>query len=633
MSDIIKHECGVAMVRLRKPLSYYQKKYGSVLFGLHKMYLLMEKQHNRGQDGAGLACVKLNTSPGQKAIFRKRDESAQAIKVIFDSIFKKNKKLISENELNANEVQWLKSNLPFAAELYLGHLRYGTFGKNSVQNCHPFVRENSWITRNLVMAGNFNLTNVDEQIQLLIDIGQHPTENVDTVTVMEKIGHFLDSEVEHCFRKFKAQGYDNKTITDLIADNLDISWILRKAARDFDGGYHMVGMLGHGDVFALRDPNGIRPAYYYADDEVVVVASERPPIQTAFNTKFDDIKEIPAGNALIVKRNGEFSLQEILPAQKKTSCSFERIYFSRGNDRNIYLERKNLGYFLTEQILESINYDIKNTVFSYIPNTAQVAFYGLVRGVNEYTDTLKRDKILKLGNQLNKENLDEIINLQPRYEKIAIKDAKMRTFITEDKSRNDLVGHVYDVTYGIIRDNIDNLVLLDDSIVRGTTLRESIIKIMDRLNPKKIIIVSSAPQIRYPDCYGIDMSKMGDFVAFNALINLIKRKGDEHVLFDTYERCKAANKLPKNLVTNQVKDLFKMYSIDELNNEIAKIVTPKDTKAEVKIIYQKIENLHKACPNHIGDWYFSGNYPTFGGNIVVNKAFINYYEGKLGRAY
>jgi len=633
MSDIIKHECGVAMVRLRKPLSFYQKKYGTALYGLQKMYLLMEKQHNRGQDGAGIACVKLNTQPGQKAIFRKRNESSQAIKVIFDSIFKKYQKLNTENSSKLSDTDWLKSNFPFAAELYLGHLRYGTFGKNSVKNCHPFVRENSWITRNLVMAGNFNLTNVEEQINLLIELGQHPTENVDTVTVMEKIGHFLDSEVEHCFRNYKSKGHDNKTITELIADNLDISWILKKAARDFDGGYHMIGMLGHGDVFALRDPNGIRPAYYYADDEVVVVASERPPIQTAFNTKFDEIKEIPPGNALIVKRNGDWSLKEILPVQRKLSCSFERIYFSRGNDRGIYQERKNLGYYLTEQILESVNYDIKNTVFSYIPNTAQVAFYGLVRGVNEFTDSLKRDKILKLGNNIAKEELEEIIKLQPRYEKIAVKDAKMRTFITEDKSRNDLVGHVYDVTYGIIRDNIDNLVLLDDSIVRGTTLRESIIKIMDRLNPKRIIIVSSAPQIRYPDCYGIDMSKMGDFVAFNALINLIKREGKEQILHDTYEKCKAANKLPKDLVQNQVKDLFKLYSIDEINNEIAKIVTPKDTKAEVKIIYQKLENLHKACPEHTGDWYFSGNYPTSGGNLVVNKAFINYYEGKSARAY
>lgn len=633
MSDIIKHECGVALVRLLKPLDYYQKKYGSALFGLNKMYILMEKQHNRGQDGAGIATVKLNVPSGVKFINRKRDESSQAIKNIFDKIFSKHEKLCITNPEDVKNTNWLKTNMPFAGELYLGHLRYGTFGKNSVQNCHPFLRENSWETRNLVMAGNFNLTNVQEQIDLLVELGQHPTENVDTVTVMEKIGHFLDSEVEHCFRKYKAEGFSNKDITSKIADNLDLAWVLKKAAKEFDGGYHMVGLLGHGDAFALRDPNGIRPAYYFANDEVIVVASERPPIQTAFNIAFDDIQEIPRGHALIIKHHGKWEIKEIIPPQTKLSCSFERIYFSRGNDKNIYQERKNLGYYLTEQILQSVDFDIKNTVFTYIPNTAQVAFYGLVKGVTEYTNQYKKTELLKHVQTLDEQAIDQILKLEPRFEKIAVKDAKLRTFITNDHNRNDLVGHVYDVTYGIIRDNKDNLILLDDSIVRGTTLRESIIKIMDRLNPKQMVIVSSAPQIRYPDCYGIDMSKMGDFVAFKALINLLKKQGNEHLIHQCYEKCKEQLKLAPELMKNPVRQLYDHYSIDELNKEIANIVTPAYTKAIVKVVFQTIENLHKACPNHLGDWYFTGKYPTPGGYKVVNQAFINYYEGKKTRAY
>ncbi len=632
MSDQIKHECGIALIRLLKPLEYYQQKYGSWRYGLHKLYLLMEKQHNRGQDGAGLASIKFDLEPGRRYIDRERSNSQSSIRDVFDVVNKSFKKYEDKPELIDDPI-WAKQNLPFAAELYLGHLRYGTFGNHSIDYVHPVMRENNWKSRTLVVAGNFNMTNVDELFQKLVDLGQHPKDYSDTVTVLEKIGHFLDEENQQHFRQYKNEGYTNKEISNLIERNISIKKTLQESTKDFDGGYAIAGLLGHGDAFVLRDPWGIRPAYYFANEEIVVVASERPVIQTVMNISVDDVHEVKPGHAFIIKRDGTISHDEIRVPQTRKSCSFERIYFSRGTDKSIYLERKKLGELLTSKILEAVDFDYQNTVFSFIPNTAETAFYGMVKGVEDYLKKEKKRMILEKGKLITEEELDYIISLRPRVEKVAVKDIKLRTFITQDSGRNDLVGHVYDVTYGIVRDGIDNLVVIDDSIVRGTTLRESILRILDRLKPKLIVVVSSSPQIRYPDCYGIDMAKLGDFVAFRAATDLLKETGRENVIDEVYKNCKAQQNLPKEEVINYVKDIYRPFTDEQISDRIAQILTPKGMKAEVKIVYQTIENLHLACPNDLGDWYFTGNYPTPGGNRVVNTSFINYIEGRNQRAY
>ena len=632
MSDKIKHECGIAMIRLLKPLQFYIDKYGSPMYGLNKLYLLMEKQHNRGQDGAGVATIKFDTEPGSRYISRYRSTSSNAIMEIFEKINSKFAEVIKIKPTKYKDAAYLKTNVAFAGELMLGHLRYGTYGKNSIENCHPFLRQNNWKTRTIAVAGNFNLTNVDELFQHLVDLGQHPKEKADTVTVMEKIGHFLDEENEHLFYKFKEKDYTNLEISSLIAENLNIKKILHHSSKKWDGGYAMAGMFGHGDAFVFRDPNGIRPAYYYADDEVVVVTSERPAIQTVFNVPVDKVKEITPGHALVIRKNGTWKEEEIIKPLERKSCSFERIYFSRGNDKDIYTERKNLGRFLTPAVLKAVDYDIKNTVFSFIPNTAEVAFYGLAEGVNHYLDTVKRHEILKMGDKVADPKLSEILSWKARVEKIALKDIKLRTFITQDSARNDLVSHVYDTTYGAVKKD-DNLVMLDDSIVRGTTLKKSILKILDRLGPKKIIIVSSAPQIRYPDCYGIDMAKLGDFVAFEAAIGLLKESFRENIIDEVFEKAKAQQDLPREKVTNVVKEIYEPFTAEDISKKISELLRPEGINAEVEIIYQSIEGLHNSCPNHTGDWYFTGNYPTPGGNKVANKAFINFMEGKNVRAY
>ena len=631
MSEDIKHECGIAMLRLLKPLEFYQKKYGSTLYGLNKMYLLMEKQHNRGQDGVGLANVKLDLAPGKRYISRKRSVANNPIQDVFRQVNERFINISKEDPGKLKDSKWMKNNLPFTGELFLGHLRYGTFGENTIEQCHPFLRQNNWKTRNLVLAGNFNMTNVDELFKHLIDLGQHPKQKADTVTILEKIGHFLDEENDKIYYKYKNKS-SKKEITSIIENELDLQNILKQSAKYWDGGYVMCGCIGHGDAFALRDPNGIRPAFYYKDDEIVVVASEKPVIQTSFNIKSSKIKQIKRGHALIIKKSGEVQEKSIKKQMKNTACSFERIYFSRGNDSDIYNERLQLGIKIFPRVLEKINHDIKNTVFSYIPNTAEVSYLGLLKGCHTYLNNIKTNKILSLKEKFTKEEISNIINISPRAEKIAIKDAKLRTFITDDKNRDDLVAHVYDVTYGKIK-KTDNLVMIDDSIVRGTTLKQSIIKILDRLNPKKIIIVSSAPQIRYPDCYGIDMAKMGDFIAFQAAIALLKETGNSKILDNTYEKCKSQENLKKEDMINYVKDIYKPFSEEEVSNKIAELVTTKGVKSKVEIIYQKIEDLHSSCPEHIGDWYFTGNYPTAGGVQVVNKAFINYIEGNNKRAY
>ncbi len=630
MSDQIKHECGIAFIRLLKPLSFYQEKYGTALYGLNKLYLLMEKQHNRGQDGAGIATIKLDTTPGNRYISRYRSMEKNAVADIFAYAQKKFSDLSPELMQNA---AWLKDNMSFIGEVLMGHLRYGTHGKNSIENCHPFLRQNNWMTRNLVLAGNFNMTNVDELIQQLFALGQHPKERADTVTVLEKIGHFLDSENQELFNKFKNEGYGNIEITRLIAEHLDVAKILKRSAKSWDGGYTLCGIFGHGDAFIMRDPAGIRPAFYYQNDEIVVAASERPAIQTAFNIPAEDIFEIQPGHALIVKKNGYIAEESFKEATEKKSCSFERIYFSRGSDAKIYKERKYLGRLLCDQILKTVNYDLKHTVFSYIPNTAEIAFYGMVEGIHKYIKQQQKNILLNRKEALTDLALEELLNIAPRVEKIAIKDAKMRTFITQDADRQDMVSHIYDTTYGIVQKHKDTLVVLDDSIVRGTTLKQSILKMLDRLKPKKIIIVSSAPQIRYPDCYGIDMSRMGDFVAFEAAIALLRKSQKAHLIEDVYKKCKEQEHAPKEQVINHVKELYAPFSDHEIAKEITKIVTPVDLNAEVEIIYQTLDNLHSACPEHTGDWYFSGNYPTPGGNKVVNKAFINWKEGINQRAY
>ncbi|TWJ02518.1 amidophosphoribosyltransferase [Mucilaginibacter frigoritolerans] len=634
MSDQIKHECGVAFIRLLKPLSYYQKKYGTALYGLNKLYLLMEKQHNRGQDGAGVATIKLDIEPGKRYISRHRSMASNAVADIFEYIQKKFADIQKETPEKMNDAEWLKANVSFAGEVLLGHLRYGTHGKNSIENCHPFLRQNNWMTRNLVIAGNFNMTNVDELLQQLYDLGQHPKEKADTVTVLEKIGHFIDTENQGLFDQYKREGLDdNIEISKLIANDMDVAKILRKSAKNWDGGYTIAGILGHGDAFVMRDPVGIRPAFYYYNDEIVVAASERPAIQTAFNVPIEDIREIKPGHALIVKKNGRISEDMFSEPVEKKACSFERIYFSRGSDASIYRERKQLGRLLCEQILNTVDHDVKNTVFSYIPNTAEVAFYGMVEGVHKYIKKYQRDRLLNREDKISEEELTEVLCMAPRVEKIAIKDVKLRTFITQDADRSEMVAHVYDTTYGLINKGTDTLVVLDDSIVRGTTLKQSILKILDRLGPKRIVVVSSAPQIRYPDCYGIDMSRMGEFVAFEAAISLLKDAGKEDVILKVYQQCKDSSSLPKEEVVNYVQAIYEPFTDQEISDRIAKIITPPNIKAKVEVIYQTLDNLHVACPGHLGDWYFSGNYPTPGGNKVVNRAFVNWMEGKNQRGY
>jgi len=634
MSDQIKHECGVAFIRLLKPLSYYQKKYGTALYGLNKLYLLMEKQHNRGQDGAGVATIKLDVEPGKRYISRHRSMASNAVADIFEYIQKKFADIQRDTPERMLDAEWLKEHVSFTGEVLLGHLRYGTHGKNSIENCHPFLRQNNWMTRNLVIAGNFNMTNVDELLQQLYDLGQHPKEKADTVTVLEKIGHFIDTENQGLFDQYKREGHDdNMEISKLIANDMDVAKILKKSARNWDGGYTIAGILGHGDAFVMRDPAGIRPVYYYYNDEIVVAASERPAIQTAFNIPIEDIKEIKPGHALIVKKSGKITEDMFSEPKEKKACSFERIYFSRGSDASIYRERKQLGRLLCKQILETVDHDVKNTVFSYIPNTAEVAFYGMVEGVHKYIKKYQRDRLLNREDKISEEELTDVLSMAPRVEKIAIKDVKLRTFITQDADRSEMVAHVYDTTYGLIKRDNDTLVVLDDSIVRGTTLKQSILKILDRLGPKKIVVVSSAPQIRYPDCYGIDMSRMGEFVAFEAAISLLKDAGKDDVILNVYQQCKDSESLPKEKVVNYVKAIYEQFSDQEISDRIAKIITPKEIKAEVKVIYQTLDNLHKAIPDHTGDWYFSGDYPTPGGNKVVNRAFVNWMEGKNQRGY
>ena len=630
MSDHINHECGIALIRLKKPLQFYNDKYGTPLYGIKKMYLMMEKQHNRGQDGAGFASIKLNMKPGQRYISRVRSVDQQPIQDIFSQIIDRIND-IKKNENILNDCENLKQIAPYIGELMLGHVRYGTFGKNGIESVHPFLRQNNWMHRNLIVAGNFNMTNVSELFKNLILLGQHPKEKADTITVMEKIGHFLDDAVAKVYKDLKKEGFNKNQASPLIAERLKISKILRKAARDWDGGYAIAGMLGHGDAFVLRDPSGIRPAFYSENDEIVVVASERPVIQTVFSIPYKNIKELDPGSAIIIKKSGSVYFKEVLEKKIKQSCSFERIYFSRGSDLEIYKERKNLGRFLLPQTLDLISQDLTNTVFSYIPNTAETSFYGLIGAAQDFI----REKI---NNELNKEKIDKIkisnlLKLRPRIEKIAIKDAKLRTFITEDKSRNDLVEHVYDITYGVVK-KTDNLVVIDDSIVRGTTLKKSILKMLDRLGPKKIIIISSAPQIRFPDCYGIDMAKLEDFVAFRAALELHRLNGNEKEIIDgIYQKCIKSLKNNSVESINYVKELYKPFSYQEISDKIAELLVDKDINSEVKIIFQKVEDLHKACPNHKGDWYFTGNYPTPGGSKIANKSFINFYEGKSQRAY
>jgi len=623
MSELIKHECGIAMIRLFKPLSYYQEKYGTSLYGLMKLQLLLQKMRNRGQDGSGLATIKLDPEPGTRYISRYRSDSKNYISDLFQHVFRHFQDLTPEQ---LRDAEWLKQNKPYVGELLMGHLRYGTHGSYGIEACHPFLRQNNWISRNLVLAGNFNLTNVDEMFHELVELGQYPKEKSDTVTVLEKIGHFLDDEVQRLFTWFKPDGFTNQEITQKIIEHLDIQRLLRRASKKWDGGYVLGGFIGHGDAFVMRDPNGIRPAYYYHDDEVMVVASERPAIQTAFDVRFRYIQELQPGHVLITKKNGMIEELPFTEPLEKTPCSFERIYFSRGTDRDIYLERKQLGRELTTDVLESVDYDFENTVFSFVPNTAETAFLGLMEGLEAEADRMRRKQTIDLDQKPDETDLSRIARIKPRIEKIVVKDAKMRTFIADNENRDNMMSYVYDVTYGIVRNKIDTLVLMDDSIVRGTTLRDSIIKIVDRLHPKKIVFVSSAPQIRYPDCYGIEMSDLGEFIAFQAAIQLLKERNMEDHLANIYDKCVAQIDLPKEEVKNYVKEIYEPFTYDEVSEKITEILTPEGIDAEVEILYQTVDSLHRACPDHKGDWYFSGNYPTPGGNKVVNKAFIQYIE-------
>ncbi|WP_394748256.1 amidophosphoribosyltransferase [Spongiimicrobium salis] len=632
MSDAIKHECGISLIRLLKPLEYYKEKYGSAFYGVNKMYLMMEKQHNRGQDGAGFASIKLDMTPGERYMSRVRSAQSQPIQDIFAQINDRINTALEEHPEYGDSVALQKKNIPYIGEVLLGHVRYGTFGKNGIESVHPFLRQNNWMHRNLIMAGNFNMTNVDELFNNLVQLGQHPKEMADTVTVMEKIGHFLDDAVAKLYKQIKKEGYNKQEASPLIADRLNVGKILKRAAKNWDGGYAMTGLLGHGDAFVLRDPSGIRPTYHYQDDEVVVVASERPAIQTVFNVAYDDIEELDPGHAIIIKKGGTVSIKKILEPRERKACSFERIYFSRGSDKEIYQERKELGKLIFPQILKSINSDLKNTVFSYIPNTAETSFFGMVKEAQNYLNKKKEEQILSIGEKITKEELHKILDVRPRIEKVAIKDAKLRTFITQDSSRDDLVAHVYDISYGSVKKG-DNLVIIDDSIVRGTTLKKSIIRILDRLSPKKIIVVSSAPQIRYPDCYGIDMAKLEDFIAFRAALELHKERGSMQLVEEIYAKCvKQVNAIEAD-IKNHVKDFYAPFTVEEISTKIGELLSSQEINAEVEIIYQTIENLHQACPKNLGDWYFTGDYPTSGGNKVVNKAFINFYEGKNERAY
>ena len=630
MSDPINHECGIAVVRLLKPLEFYHKKYGTAFYGVQKMQLLLQKMRNRGQDGAGIATIKLNPEPGTRYISRKRSNASNYLTDLFEMVWTRLNQITPEQR---NDPAWLRANMPYMGEVLMGHLRYGTHGDNSIERVHPFHRQNNWITRNLLLAGNFNMTNVDELFEELVELGQYPKEKSDTVTVLEKIGHFLDDEVQRLHTWFKPDGYSNQKLNQLIFDNLDVQRLLRRASKKFDGGYVLGGLIGHGDAFLMRDPNGIRPAYWYMDDEVVVGASERPAIQSAFNIRYKNVRELKPGHALIVKYNGKVEELPFIEPREKRACSFERIYFSRGNDREIYQERKKLGHQLAIKALEAVNFDVKNTVFSYIPNTAEAAYYGLMEGLDAEMNKWKQAQILALGNDIKPEKLAEILQAHTRNEKLVHKDDKQRTFIADKKSRNSMVGHVYDVTYGICNDHVDTLVLLDDSIVRGTTLRDSIVSITARLRPKRIIILSSAPQIRFPDCYGIDMSKMKDFVAFQALVELLKDHGKENLLQETYQRCKNSEYLPIEAVTNEVIALYDQFEFEQISKKISEIVRPKDLKPQLDVIFQTLDGLHDACPHNSGDWYFSGRYPTPGGNRVANRAFMNFVENKDARAY
>ena len=632
MSDAIKHECGIALVRLKKPLQFYKDKYGTAFYGLNKMYLLMEKQHNRGQDGAGLASIKFNVQPGQRYISRFRSNKTQPIQHVFKKINERLNDGLEKNPDKKDDVEWQLQNLPYIGNLFLGHVRYGTFGKNSMESVHPFLRQSNWRHQNLIVAGNFNMTNAMELLEELIELGQHPKEFTDTVTVMEKIGHFLELEVAKLYQEAKDLGMSKVEASPYIEEHLDIQRILQRSSKNWDGGYAMAGLIGHGDAFVLRDPNGIRPTYFYEDDEAVVVASERPVIQTVFNAQLEEIKELDRGHALIIKKNGHTSVQPILEQREKKSCSFERIYFSRGSDASIYEERKNLGKFVFPQVLKSIDNDISNTVFSFIPNTAETSFYGMTEAAEDVLNSQKTKKILSGQRNISAEGVREILSERPRFEKIAIKDAKLRTFIADDNSRDDLVAHVYDVTYGVVKPT-DNLVVIDDSIVRGTTLKKSIIKILDRLHPKKIVVVSSAPQIRYPDCYGIDMARIGDFIAFKAAVELLKDTHQEHILKEVYEKCKNQVNLADSEVVNYVKEVYAPFDDEQISAKIAEMLKTDGIKADVEVIYQKVEDLHRACPDNLGDWYFTGDYPTDGGHRVVNNAYINYFEGNNKRAY
>ena len=633
MSDRINHECGISFLHLKKPIEFYRKKYGTSLYGINKMYLLMEKQHNRGQDGAGFASIKFDMQPGERYISRIRSAKPQPIQKIFENINDRIKLVKKENSNILNESENLKKQIPYVGELMLGHVRYGTYGKNSIENVHPFLRQNNWMHRNLILAGNFNMTNVQELFENLIEIGQHPKERADTITVMEAIGHFLDAAVAKIYKNLKKEGFSKLEASPLIAERLDMGKVLKKASRNWDGGYAIAGLLGHGDSFILRDPSGIRPAFYYNDDEILVVASERPAIQTVFNLSFEKIKEIPPGHAIINKKSGNVEIKEIITPLEKKSCSFERIYFSRGGDAEIYKERKKLGRLLFPSVFDSIKGDIENTVFSFIPNTAETSFYGMIGAVQDYIRKELTKGLEKIKDSNNVDSLKKMLQLRPRIEKIAIKDAKLRTFITQDSSRDDLVAHVYDITYGIVK-KTDNLVIIDDSIVRGTTLEKSILRMLDRLNPKKIIIVSSAPQIRYPDCYGIDMAKLDQFIAFKACIELHKEKGTyDSITKKIYNKCVEGFKKNISEEKNNVKDFYKPFSHQEISRKIAAILKSNKINADLDIIFQEVDSLHKACPDNLGDWYFTGDYPTPGGNRVVNRAFINFYEGKSQRAY
>jgi amidophosphoribosyltransferase len=632
MSDAIKHECGIALVRLKKPLQFYKDKYGSAFYGINKMYLLMEKQHNRGQDGAGFASVKINVAPGTRYISRVRSNKSAPIQDVFAQINNRLNNVLEENPDKKDDVQWQEENMPYIGNLFLGHVRYGTFGKNSIESVHPFLRQSNWRHQNLIVAGNFNMTNSKQLLEELVELGQHPKEFTDTVTVMEKIGHFLEEEVSSLYQQAKIKGFNKKDASPFIEKHLDLQNVLKRSAKNWDGGYAMAGLVGHGDAFVLRDPNGIRPTFFYEDEEVVVVASERPVIQTVFNVKIEDVQELERGHALIIKKNGKTSIEEVLAPREKKSCSFERIYFSRGSDASIYEERKNLGKLVFPKILKSIDSDISNTVFSYIPNTAETSFYGMTEAAEDLLNQQKTTKILAGGTKLSAERVTEILSERPRFEKIAIKDVKLRTFIADDSSRDDLVEHVYDITYGVVKPT-DNLVIIDDSIVRGTTLKKSIIKILDRLNPKKIVVVSSAPQIRYPDCYGIDMARIEDFIAFKAAVALLKDTKQESIIDEIYKKSKAQESKKDDKIVNFVKEIYTPFTTEEVSAKIAEMLKTKDIKADVDVIYQTVENLHIACPDNLGDWYFTGDYPTPGGNRVVNQAFINFYEGNDKRAY